>query len=199
MFIKLKNRGDTIIEVLLALSVLGTIIGGGYSVATRSLNGVRISQERSEATKIAEGQLEALKATFSQYDTFAELFQGYNGFQVTNDPSKPIPIGVNSTWTPAYGPGITEMGFCFDGVGDVHRFTRPAGGIQDLTGTEYTNAGCVYGYYHVYIDTNYAQVYNNGFGTVVSQFTYYVNVTWEKSGGGVVEHLVLNDRVLFGI
>ncbi len=62
MFIKaIKNqRGDTIIEVMIALSVLMVIIVGGYSIATRSLNGVRIAQERSEASKIAEGQLEAI-------------------------------------------------------------------------------------------------------------------------------------------
>lgn len=57
----LNNRGDTIVEVMLALVVISTAIGVSYSVANRSLKGMRISQERAEATKIAESQAERLK------------------------------------------------------------------------------------------------------------------------------------------
>lgn len=59
--LRLRQRGDTIVEVMIALSVIGLTIATGYSIATRSLNGVRVSHERSEATKIAEGQIEQVK------------------------------------------------------------------------------------------------------------------------------------------
>lgn len=59
--LKLNKRGDTIVEVMLALVVISTAIGVSYSVANRSLKGMRISQERAEATKIAESQAERLK------------------------------------------------------------------------------------------------------------------------------------------
>lgn len=59
--LKLNQVGDTIVEVLIGLAVLGAIVGAGYSIATRSLNGVRVSQERSEATKIAESQIEVMR------------------------------------------------------------------------------------------------------------------------------------------
>ncbi len=58
---KLGSRGDTIVEVLIAVAIVGVVLTGAYASARRSLNGVRASQERAEALKIAEGQLEMLK------------------------------------------------------------------------------------------------------------------------------------------
>ncbi len=59
----LKNRtGDTIVEVLIAVTVVGLSIGLAYGVANRSLKSSRQSQERTEAVKLAEGQTEQLKA-----------------------------------------------------------------------------------------------------------------------------------------
>ncbi|MCA9334189.1 hypothetical protein KC963_04025 [Candidatus Saccharibacteria bacterium] len=58
---RLTQVGDTIIEVMIAVAVLGTVIGGVYSVASRSLRSARQSQERSEALKYTESQIEQLK------------------------------------------------------------------------------------------------------------------------------------------
>ncbi len=58
---KLGSRGDTIVEVLIAVAVVGVVLTGAYASARSSLNAVRASQERAEALKIAEGQLEMLK------------------------------------------------------------------------------------------------------------------------------------------
>lgn len=69
MFIRLKQNGDTIVEVLIVVAVIGLVIALGYSLATNSLNGVRVSQERSEATKIAESQVELLRYKLGQGDT----------------------------------------------------------------------------------------------------------------------------------
>lgn len=56
-----SKRGDTIVEVLIAVAVLGLIIAAGFAIANRSLRGVRRAQERSEALKIAERQIERIK------------------------------------------------------------------------------------------------------------------------------------------
>jgi Tfp pilus assembly protein PilV len=64
--IKLNARGDTIVEVLIAIIVLSTVLVTAYALATRSLKENQQAQEHSQALKIAEGQLEALKA---YYDT----------------------------------------------------------------------------------------------------------------------------------
>ncbi|MBA3758299.1 hypothetical protein H0X10_01565 [Candidatus Saccharibacteria bacterium] len=57
-----NSRGDTIVEVLIALGVLTTVLVGAYVTADRSQNASQASQERGEAIKTAESQIERLKA-----------------------------------------------------------------------------------------------------------------------------------------
>ena len=59
-----KQRGDTIIEVLLAMSVIGVVLGSAFGIANRSLATGRAAQERTDALKIAETQLELLKTYY---------------------------------------------------------------------------------------------------------------------------------------
>lgn len=61
----LTNKGDTIIEVLLAITVVSAVLGGAYVSANRSVNAGRQAQERAEATKYVEKQIESLKAVAS--------------------------------------------------------------------------------------------------------------------------------------
>ena len=61
----LSQHGDTIIEVLLAITVVSAVLGGAFISANRSLIGARQSQERGEALKVAEGQLDKVKALAS--------------------------------------------------------------------------------------------------------------------------------------
>lgn len=56
------NRGDTIIEVLIAIAIVSLILAGAYSISGRSLNTVRDSQEHSQAMQIAQGQLDILNS-----------------------------------------------------------------------------------------------------------------------------------------
>lgn len=56
-----NQKGDTIIEVLIAMAIISSVLGGAYVLATRSLRGTRVAQERTQATKLAQGQLERLK------------------------------------------------------------------------------------------------------------------------------------------
>lgn len=59
---QLTNRGDTIVEVLLVVVILGTIIVGTYGIATRSQRANQQTQEHTEALKLAEGQIELLRS-----------------------------------------------------------------------------------------------------------------------------------------
>lgn len=63
MLIRLKQAGDTIIEVMFALVIISSVIGGAYVSANRSTNANRQAQERGEALKLVEQQLERLKAS----------------------------------------------------------------------------------------------------------------------------------------
>ena len=56
-----RQRGDTIIEVLISIVVATSVIGGAYIVSNHSLVSTRSAQEHSVALKLAEGQLEQLK------------------------------------------------------------------------------------------------------------------------------------------
>jgi type II secretory pathway component PulJ len=59
---RLNQTGDTIIEVLLAIAIVSSVLGGAYVSSNRSLNASRQAEERVEALKLAEGQLERMKA-----------------------------------------------------------------------------------------------------------------------------------------
>jgi type II secretory pathway pseudopilin PulG len=56
------QAGDTIIEVLIVIMVLGSVLGGAFITMNRSTTNIRQSQERVEALKVAEGQVESLKS-----------------------------------------------------------------------------------------------------------------------------------------
>lgn len=58
---KIGQAGDTIVEVLIVTAVLGLVLAGSYAIASRSLKGMQQAQERGEALKLAEGQLESVK------------------------------------------------------------------------------------------------------------------------------------------
>ena len=58
---RLTERGDTIVEVLIAISVMSLLIGGAFVLTNRSLQGTRAAQERLNALKLVESQLEQLK------------------------------------------------------------------------------------------------------------------------------------------
>ena len=80
-----SNKGDTIIEVTMAILVVGTILGGAYVAANRYFKNVRQAQEYSTALKIAEGQIEQIKSLaassdntpFSQTSPFCILNGGF--------------------------------------------------------------------------------------------------------------------------
>jgi type II secretory pathway pseudopilin PulG len=59
--LKLNNVGDTIIEVMIAIAIIGSILGSSYVTANNSLRGTRQAQERTEALKFLEAQVESLK------------------------------------------------------------------------------------------------------------------------------------------
>lgn len=58
---RLNYSGDTIVEVLLAILVISTILGGAFVSARRSQTGIRATEERLEALKVAEAQVERIR------------------------------------------------------------------------------------------------------------------------------------------
>lgn len=64
--LKLKNDGDTIVEVLIALAVLSLAFAISYSTATRALQVSQNSQEHSLALEYLDSQVEALRYVATQ-------------------------------------------------------------------------------------------------------------------------------------
>ncbi len=60
--IHLNKRGDTIIEVLIVLTVLGLAIGISYATANRSLLNTRQAIENSIAENLVKSQIETIRS-----------------------------------------------------------------------------------------------------------------------------------------
>lgn len=58
---RLRQRGDTIVEVMVVLAVLGLALSITYATATRSLMNARQAQETAEASSILQLQVEGLR------------------------------------------------------------------------------------------------------------------------------------------
>lgn len=56
----LHQKGDTIVEVLIAVVVVSVVLVGAYTISNASLRQIRMAQERGEAQKLAVGELEKI-------------------------------------------------------------------------------------------------------------------------------------------
>lgn len=63
---KLSNRGDTIVEVLIAIAVMSAVLSTAYGITNNSVKSNQESQEHGVALKLAESQLEQLKSHLKQ-------------------------------------------------------------------------------------------------------------------------------------
>lgn len=62
---RLNVRGDTIVEVLIAIAVVSVVLAGAFAATRRSVNATRTAQEQGEALKLAESQVELIKGAVS--------------------------------------------------------------------------------------------------------------------------------------
>ena len=68
---KLNTSGETIVEVLIVLVVLASALGDAFVITTKALNQNRASQERAEATTVAQTQIELLNSKVLATPTFS--------------------------------------------------------------------------------------------------------------------------------
>jgi type II secretory pathway pseudopilin PulG len=77
------SRGDTIVEVLLAIAIIGSVLGAAYVTSNNNTQINRGSQERLQGIKLAESQLERLKALSSNPSTKDIIFGTSGNFCLT--------------------------------------------------------------------------------------------------------------------
>lgn len=77
-----SQAGDTIVEVLVCVALLGAVIGAAYATASRNMLINQASQERLAGMKVAESQLERLRAKAS---TAPDTVFGLDNFCLAQD------------------------------------------------------------------------------------------------------------------
>lgn len=117
-----RERGDTIVEVLIAIAVVSLILGGAYVTTNRSLQATRGAQERAVALKLGESQIERLKALMSSSSTASSVMAvptgtqfciGYTTGKPVNLPHNECNLNTDGTYTgnePIFHISITRGG-----------------------------------------------------------------------------------------
>ena len=108
---RLRDRGDTIVEVMVVLAVLGLAIGISYATANRSLLATRGAQENSQATELLQAQIEQVRAlsTVTGSAIYTTLFNRFcidtSNLSVVAFPnSGPLTQTNTTTYPAACGP-----------------------------------------------------------------------------------------------
>lgn len=116
-----RERGDTLVEVLIAIAVVSLILGGAYVTTNRSLQATRSAQERAVALKLAESQIERLKALMSTSSASTVMgipagtafCIGYTTNKPVNLPNNECDLNTDGTYTgvePIFHISITRGG-----------------------------------------------------------------------------------------
>jgi type II secretory pathway pseudopilin PulG len=69
LFTKLAQRGDTIIEVTIAIAVCGLVLGGSFYAINHESLEIENQQEHNQAIKLVESQLEDLRTYYIEGNT----------------------------------------------------------------------------------------------------------------------------------
>lgn len=64
---KLGRRGDTIVEVLIAIAVLSSVLGITYSIVNQNMLTMQDNSERTTASKLAQTQIERLRDDYAEF------------------------------------------------------------------------------------------------------------------------------------
>ncbi len=115
------QRGDTIVEVLVAITVVSMVLGGAYVTTNKSLLATRGAQERSNALKLTESQLEQLKALAASGSTAVLnasapfcIYNQTNVVAATDPHCTQDTAGNQTTQEPKFSISTTRNGNTFD-------------------------------------------------------------------------------------
>lgn len=79
----MSQKGDTIVEVLIAVGIVSLVLTSAYALTNRNVQGSQNIQEQGQAQKMVERQIELLR---SHRDTAPDLCYDENGVSQTLTP-----------------------------------------------------------------------------------------------------------------
>jgi prepilin-type N-terminal cleavage/methylation domain-containing protein len=82
------HRGDTIVEVMIAVVIIGAVLAAAFVLTNRNSEGVRDTEEHSQAMLLLKGQLEQLRS-IAPSTTYGDL---PDNFCFDNDSSATDPM-----------------------------------------------------------------------------------------------------------
>jgi prepilin-type N-terminal cleavage/methylation domain-containing protein len=100
----LGSRGDTIVEVLIAIAILSLVLAGAYQTATASYKNIVDSQQRIQALDVAQTQVEDLR-TQAATNSFRPYINTNSCFQISANP-------INNNVPTAYSSNPSPSGTC---------------------------------------------------------------------------------------
>jgi len=110
----LNNNGDTFVEVLIAIAVLGAVIGAAFAISNSALRATYANQERYQAQLLANGQAERLRATYENWVN--NPLNSRSTFAASKPTAPAVCLDVTAVWTTA---GCTINGLFNINVTDV--------------------------------------------------------------------------------
>lgn len=111
---RLRQRGDTIVEVLVCMAIVSGSLATSYGIARKSLVRVREAEERGQSLRLAEQQIERFKQYLKTNPNVTTA--------PPSPPGPPLPAGKTSLVSSS---PINTAGFCI--YNDGTKYNIPAG------------------------------------------------------------------------
>ncbi len=121
-----NSKGDTIVEVLISIGIISLVLTISYALANRNSAYIRQSQERGEAQKLSERQLEMLRNYLTPEtpwetdfrcfdnnghptDTGCNGISGLYNITIAVDPDDANTYTVTTQWDPLTGNAVQNL------------------------------------------------------------------------------------------
>ncbi|HVC36672.1 MAG TPA: type II secretion system protein [Candidatus Dormibacteraeota bacterium] len=131
-----RQTGDTIIEVLIVLAILGLSFGISYATANKGLLASRSAEEHSEALQLIDAQVELLRQASSNSATNVFLSGGSFCMISANPPTPTYPVtALFAVPAVADNDSLTEYPpACVQGLyhESIQYYPNPPSGSQDV-------------------------------------------------------------------
>jgi Tfp pilus assembly protein PilV len=104
-----NNKGETIVEVLISLALIGVTITAAYVSVVTTFHNIQYSQQKQDAVSLAKSQIEQIAAssTNSTVPTNCYVMDSYTGCTYVYAPYFVIAITKPSPSAPDYKISVT--------------------------------------------------------------------------------------------